>query len=200
MLPEQARAMSAMGAPRYSLFFLMRLQTGEVVRAWLGVGDYALPADDVDTTGGVFKGIGMVGDFPALRQLVGGLAERVEFSLNGTDETVFRLAAVEMDDVISAEIYVGIIFFDQHWQAVDAAAWLWEGTADVPSVHRSSNEEGEITRTVTLSVGTPFTDRVRAVLGYMTPEDQRRRSADDAFCDRVPAYDLGSTIQWPAPK
>lgn len=200
MLPEQAKAMSAMGAPRYSLFFLMRLQTGEVVRAWLGVGDYALPGDDVDTTGGVFKGIGMVGDFPALRQLVGGLAERVEFSLNGAEDTVFRLAAVEMDDVIGAEIYVGIIFFDQHWQAADAVAWLWEGTADVPSVHRSSNEEGEITRTVTLSVGTPFTDRVRAALGYMTPEDQRRRSPDDAFCDRVPAYDLGSTIQWPAPK
>lgn len=200
MLPEQARAMSAMGAPRYSLFFLMRLRTGEVVRAWLGVGDYALAGDDVDTTGGVFKGIGMVGDFPALRQLVGGLAERVEFSLNGADDTVFRLAAVEMDDVIGAEIYVGIIFFDQRWQAADAVAWLWEGTADVPSVHRSSNEEGEITRTVTLSVGTPFTDRVRAVLGYMTPEDQRRRSPDDSFCDRTPAYDLGSTIQWPAPK
>lgn len=200
MLPEQAKAMSAMGAPRYSLFFLMRLQTGEVVRAWLGVGDYVLPSDDVDTTGGVFKGIGMVGDFPALRQLVGGLAERVEFSLNGADNTVFRLAAVEMDDVIGAEVYVGIIFFDQHWQAVDSVAWLWEGTASGPSMHRSSNEEGTITRTVTLSVGTPFTDRVRAVLGFMTPEDQRRRSPDDSFCDRVPAYNLGSTIQWPAPK
>lgn len=198
MLPEQAKAMSAMGAPRYSLYFLMRLRTGEVVRAWLGVGDYSLPGDDVDAPGGVYKGIGMVGDFPALRQLVGGLAERVEFSLNGAEDTVFRLASVEMDDVIDAEIYVGIIFFDQHWQAVDQVAWLWEGTADVPSVHRSSSEEGEITRTVTLSVGSAFTDRTRAVLGYMTPEDQRRRSSDDAFCDRVPAYDLGSSIQWPA--
>ena len=198
MLPEQAKAMSAMGAPRYSLFFLMKLRTGEVVRAWLGAGDYALPGDDVDLTGGLYKGVGMVGDFPALRQLVGGLAERVEFALNGANQTVFRLASVEMDDVIDAEVYVGIIFFDKHWQAVDQVAWLWEGTADVPSVHRSSSEEGEITRAVTLSVGSAFTDRTRAVLGYMTPEDQRRRSPDDAFCDRVPAYDLGSTIQWPA--
>lgn len=200
MLPEQARVMSAMGAPRYSMFFLMQLRTGEVIRAWLGAGDYELPADDVDTTGGVYVGIGMVGDFPELRQLVGGLAERVEFSLNGADETVFRLAAVEMDDVVDAEVYVGIIFFDEHWQAADAIAWPWEGTADVPSVHRDSSEDGEITRSVTMSVGSAFTDRARPVLGYMTPEDQKRRSPTDTFCDRTPAYDLGSTIQWPAPK
>ncbi|MNE93437.1 hypothetical protein D3C80_1912900 [compost metagenome] len=51
---------------------------------------------------------------------------------------------------------------------------------------------------MTLSVGSAFTDRSRPQLTFMTPTDQRRRSPDDAFCDRVPGYGIDSSIQWPA--
>lgn len=197
MLPVQAAAMSAMGAPRFSLFFLMKTRTG-YVRAWLGVGDYALPADDVDLTGGVYLGIGMVGDFPALRQLIGGLAERVEFTLDGANPETFRLADADADEVRGAIVNVGVIFFDQHWQPADVIAWLWEGTADVVTPDRGS-DEGQITRRVTLSVGSGFTDRTRPHLAFYTPADQKRRSPTDTFCDRVPLYTQESTITWPAP-
>jgi len=197
MLPEQAAAMSALQAPRYSLFFLLKTKTG-FVRAWLGVGDYDLPADDVDQTGGTYLGIGLVGDIPALRQLVGGLAERVEFTLNGADEITLSLADEDAAEVRSAQVNVGVIFFDEDWQQADEIAWLWDGTADVPAVDRDATET-EITRRVTLSVGSGFTDRTRPQLAFYTDAEQKRRSPTDTFCARVASYSVDSTITWPAP-
>lgn len=195
MLPEQAALMSASGAPRWSIFFRMECKTS-VVRAWLGVGDYEVPADDVETEGGIYLGIGLVGDVPALRQLVGGVAERVEFSLNGADDLTFRLADDQVDEVRGAPVNVGILFFDEDWQAVGPMAWLWDGTADVPAVDRDGSG-GQITRRVSLSVGSAFTDRTRPQLGFYTDKDQRRRSPNDAFCARVASYSVDSTIVWP---
>ncbi|ADL00704.1 hypothetical protein [Brevundimonas subvibrioides] len=197
MLPDQAAAMSAMGAPYYSLFFYMEAASGPV-RAWLGVGDYPLPADDVDTVGGTYLGIGLVGDIPALSQLVGGLAERVQFTLNGADEQTLSLADGSAEEVRNAPVHVGIVFFGTDWQAVDPVAWLWNGTADVPAVDRQASEE-QITRRVSLSVGSAFTDRTRPQLSYYTDADQRRRSPTDTFCTRVSRYTVESTITWPAP-
>ncbi|HWW11377.1 MAG TPA: hypothetical protein VN018_02590 [Brevundimonas sp.] len=197
MLPEQARLMSAVGAPRWSIFFLLQAKSGPV-RAWLGIGDHDVPADDVDLTGGTYLGIGLVGDVPALRQLVGATAERVEFVLSGADDLTLALADEDAEDVRGAQVQVGIIFYDADWQPVAPVAWYWEGTADVPSIDRNATE-GDITRVISLSVGSAFTDRTRPTLGFYTPQDQRRRSATDAFCDRVPALSAESTIQWPGP-
>lgn len=196
MLPTVAKAMSAAGAPRWSLFFLLKTTSGPV-RAWGGLGDYALPADDVDEEGGTYLGIGLIGDIPALRQLVGGVAERVEFTLNGVDPETFALADADADEVRSAAVHVGILFFDHEWQAADEIAWLWEGTADSPAIDRSADGQGKIIRRVTLSVGTVFTDRTRPALGFYTDADQRRRSATDTFCARVSGYSIESTVTWP---
>jgi hypothetical protein len=197
MLSEQAAIMSALGAPRYSVFFLLHAASGPV-RAWLGVGDYDLPADDTDLTGGRYLGIGLVGDVPALTQLVGGLAERVEFTLNGADPTMLDLVDANASEVRKAPLNVGVLFFDEQWQPADAIAWLWEGTADVPSVDRAVSAT-EIIRRATLSVGSAFTDRTRPQLGFFTDADQQRRSPGDTFCSRVSKYSVESTIVWPAP-
>lgn len=199
MLPEQAAAMSALCCPRWSCFFLLHAASGPV-RAWLGVGSYELPADDVDLTGGEYLGIGLVGDIPALSQLVGGLAERVDFTLSGVNEETLRLADADASEVRNALVNVGILFFDQDWQPADDIAWLWDGTADSPSAERSATDEGDAVRAVTLSVGSAFVDRTRPMLGFYTDADQKRRSATDTFCSRVAGYGVDSTIQWPAPK
>lgn len=197
MLPEQAAVMSALDAPRYSLFFLLQA-SDRPVRAWLGFGDYDLPPDAVDAEGGVYQGIGLVGDIPALGQSVGGGAERTEFALNGADPETFRLADQDVEVVRNAQVHVGIVFFDDHWQPVAPVAWLWPGTADVIETDRDGQGAG-IIRKVTLSVASGFTDRTRPQLGFYTAADQRRRSPTDAFCDRVATYTPGSTIVWPAP-
>lgn len=198
MLASQAAAMSALQAPRYSLFFLLKTKTKGYVRAWLGVGDYDLPADDVDLEGGTYLGIGLVGEIPALSQLIGGLGERVEFTLNGADELTLSLADEEAAEVRSAPVNVGVVFFDEDWQPADSVAWLWDGVADVPAVDRSASEN-QITRRVTLSVGSGFTDRTRPQLAFYTDAEQKLRSPTDAFCARVAGYSVDSTITWPAP-
>lgn len=197
MLPEQAAMMTALGAPKYSVFFLVQTTTGPV-RAWMGFGDYDLPPDDVDLEGGIYLGIGLVGDVPALRRLIGGLGERVEFALNGADQTTFRLADQDAHTIRNAPVYVGIVFFDDHFQPVADVAWLWSGTADVVETSRDGQGES-IVRRVSLSVASGFTDRTRPQLGFYTDADQRRRSPTDSFCSRVAAYSVESTITWPAP-
>lgn len=197
MLPAEARLMTELGAPRWSLFFLLKTTAGEWVRAWLGLGDYALPADDVDAEGGTYLGIGLVSSIPALRQLVGGLAQRVEFTLNGVDERTFALADQSSDQVRSAPVHVGIVFFDADWQPVAPVAWLWDGTADSPSVSSSSGDGGGTVQSVTLSVGTVFTDKTRPQLAFYTDADQQRRSPGDTFCALVAGYTLASTVTWP---
>lgn len=197
MLPEQIRVMTEINAPKYSLFFLLLTSAGPV-RAWLGYGDYEIAPDEVDVEGGVFQGIGKVGDIPAVRQLIGGSAERVEFALNGADHDTFRLADVDAELIKMARVFVGVIFFDEHWQPVGPIVWPWCGTADVVDAQREGQGES-IQRSVRLSVASGFTDLTRAFLGHYTDADQQRRHPGDTFCARVAAMSVDSTITWPAP-
>lgn len=120
--------MSAVGAPRYSV--LVRFGVETPVRAWAGLGDLEIPADDVEPAGALFLGIGLLGNAPALRQLIGGVAERLEFSLSVPSGEVFALADEEAASVRSAPVDVGVIFFDEDWQQSEVA-WLWNGVAEL---------------------------------------------------------------------
>ncbi|MEH6676125.1 hypothetical protein [Phenylobacterium sp.] len=193
MLPEQAAVMSALEAPRYAL--LVRLETTDAVfRLWTGVGGYATAAgDELDPEGATFTGIGIIGDVPALRQLIGGTAERVNFSLDSLTDALLSLADEDAATVKGALVNVGIVFFDGDWQDVAPVAWLWDGTADVPSVQKDG-----LSRAVSLSVGTAFVDRTRAPFAYLTDQDQRRRSSDDRFCELTAIYNIESTIKFPS--
>ncbi|RZJ19128.1 MAG: hypothetical protein EON91_02725 [Brevundimonas sp.] len=197
MLSDEVKAiLNARQAARWSCFLHMQCKSS-VVRAWTGIADFAIDPDEVDTTGGIYLGIGLVEEMPALKQLVGGLAERIEFRLNGADETTFQLADGDVDEVRGAAVNIGIVFFDEDWQPVAPIAWLWDGEADVPRIDRDGSGD-QIVRTVTLSVGSAFTDRTRPQLAFYTPGDQKRRSATDTFCDRVPAYGVESTVKFPS--
>lgn len=196
MLPEQVRVLSESGAPRYAVFVMIELADGGAVRAWTGPGNIDIPPDAVDVTGGVYQGIGLVGEIPAIRQLIGGTAERVEFSLSGVDEATVSLADADADSVIGAPLHLGIVFFDQDWQAAPIV-WAWDGTADLPSV--SGESQGlEVMRQVKLSVGTAYTDRTRPHLSFLTDAEQRERSPTDDFCVRVAGMSIDSTIKFPA--
>lgn len=193
MLEAQAAAMSALGAPRYSVLVRFGMETP--VRAWAGIGDLLIPADDVEPAGGTYLGVGLLGAVPALRQLIGGSAERLEFTLAVPSGEIFSLADDEAASVRSAPVDVGVIFFGDNWQQSDVA-WLWNGTADVPSVSRTTNGLN-VVRTVKISAGSAFTDRTRPQHTYFTDADQKRRSATDDFCKRVDLYSINSTIKWP---
>lgn len=194
MLSEQAEIMSAVGAPRYSI--LVRFGTAEPIRAWAGIGDLQIPADDLEAEPATYLGVGILSGVPALRQLVGGIAERLEFSLSVPSGEIFALADADAASVRNAPVDVGVVFFDSDWSQSDVA-WLWNGTADVPAVSRSGTGLN-VTRSITISAGSAFTDRTRPQHTYFTDADQKRRSPTDTFCARVVLYTVNSSIKWPS--
>lgn len=197
MLPEMAEAMSRLEAPRFAAFLLIKLPD-QYLRLWTGVGPIEVEADEVDEDGGEYLGVGLINEFPPLRQLIGGLAERIDFSLSGVDDLTLSLADEDASQVREAPVHVGIVFFDRDWQAVDPVSWIWEGTADSTSVSRQAGS-GQIGQSIRLSVASAFTDRTRPELAFLTDADQRKRSPTDSFCSRVNLYDGEHTVSWPAP-
>ena len=177
--------------------FFMRIDTPTPVRAWAGIGDFVLPPDNVETTGGTYKGLGVISDMPSFEQLVNGVAQRVEFTLSGVDQRISELADQDAPEVRSKRVNVGLQFLDDDWQPLADILWVWEGEADVIRKSSVSTPDFQRTYTITLSVGSITTGRRRPGLSYFTSAQQRRRSADDAFCDRTGLYTQSAEIKWP---
>lgn len=182
------------GIVRPALFF--RMATDPVVRVWSGAGDFAVPADLIETEGGTYVGFGEILDFPALDQLVNGVATRVEFMLSGVGETALRLADEDASQVRGKPVNIGMIELDQDWQPSSPMQWIWEGEADYLTMDSRLNADARI-ETVTLSVGSLFTGRRRPRFRHYTDQEQRRRSPDDRLCDRVNLYSQSYTKTWP---
>jgi hypothetical protein len=179
--------------------FLLRVASTPVIRLWAGVGDLAIDSDAVETQdGAIYAGSGALVGVPAISALVNGVAERADFTLSGTAITgpLASLAGSEAELVRGAAVNLGFLVFDDNGQKLSPVAWLWDGEADVLRVARSG-QDGQAVRSLTLSVGSIMTGRRRPGLAYFTDADQRRRSADDAFFDRVKIYSRGSTRVWP---
>lgn len=198
MTEEEATRL--MGTVRLGVFVFVDIAP-EPLRLWFGVGDFELDADAIDTVGGVYSGLGELNDLPALSQLINGVFERIELSMSGVSAQALALADEDAESVVGAGTHFAILGLDGDWQPTSAAKWLWEGGADTPrfSWDTSASPEGEVThtRTIALSVGTAMTGRKRPPWRNFTGVEQRRISADDAFCDRVGLYSRGSTRKWP---
>ena len=114
MLAEAAAIMSRREAPRYA--FLLRINTSDPLRLWTGVGDLETdPSDDLDPSQ-VYSGIGILTGLPAIRQLVGGIAEQLNITMSGVDAIPQNYVDDEDRDIVGSEINIGIVFFDDDWQ------------------------------------------------------------------------------------
>lgn len=172
----------------------LRVASTPVLRLWAGRFSFPLDADDVETDGGTYSGAGELLDLPTVDQLINGKANRVTFTLSGVDDTILGLADTEADLVRGARVNLGFCRLDSDLQQDGAVRWVWEGEADVVECAQTAGPNA--VRTVSLSVGTPTTDRRRAGLDTFTPADQFRRSPTDRGLEFVPKYTLGSTKKW----
>lgn len=177
--------------PRPGVFLLVKA-TGDPLRLWAGVGEYDLLPDSVDTEGGVYQGFGVLSNLPVLNALVNGQAQRIDFSLSGLPTEVIRLVEADAHSVKLAPCHIGITSFGRDWQPLGPVQWIWRGRVDTPRVIRKDG-----TVTAVLSVGSGPTHRRRPPQAYYTGVDQRRRSSDDAFCDRAGDYSSEVTVVWP---
>ena len=170
---------------------LFRLGSDPVAYLWSGVGDLELPANANDAAPRIYKGAGALLDLPELQQLINGAAERHEITVSGVSAETLRLATEDAETVKGAPVHVGAVKFDQHWQ-LSSFEWIGTLRADTLSVSSSPAENGRL-RSITLSIGTDFTDRSRAPIAFFTDADQRRRSPTDAIFDHVAGISQGTS-------
>jgi hypothetical protein len=93
-------------------------------------------------------------------------------------------------------VNVGLRVLGADLQPISPTAWLWEGEGDTLSVERDGSGANAV-RTIVLSVGTVMTGRRRPKNATWTDPDQKHRSSDDRFCERVGLYSQGTTKTWP---
>lgn len=173
--------------------YILRIDTDPVVRLWTGFGDLATPADAVDPSGATWQGSGGILSLPAIRSLIGGVSDRVAFTVSGVDAETLRLAREDKDEVEGAEVRLGYVLFDQHWQLTGGVTWQWRGVADILSIESATDDDGQRTRSIRLSVAGADTRRRNPRLSFWTDQSQRQRSSDDAFCSFVSQISISVT-------
>lgn len=181
----------------YRRCILWRLACDPVARLWSGIGDLPVPADHVDQQGGIYRGAGALLSVPALKQLMNGVADRVEFQVSGVSAETVRLAIEDRDSIKGAALRIGYVQLDADWQVSGAPVWTWRGKADILTTDRQPSEMGG-QRTITLSVASTDTDRANPTLAWFTDADQRRRSPTDAIFSRVANLQAGATRRFGA--
>jgi hypothetical protein len=168
---------------------IIRFGTTPPARLWSGSGDLRIPVDGIETEDGArYLGGGELLDgLTDLDQLINGTADRIEIAVSGVTAATVKLALEEADDLKGSDVDIGIVEFDDHWQ-VTSVIWAARYRADKLSISRPPG-----TRTITVSLGSDDTGRSRTPNAYWTSADQRRRSPDDAFCDRVSGLNAGTS-------
>lgn len=187
----------AAGRPFSDLAVRLYVESDPPLRAWLGVGDFNFPADAIDSGGGIYSGVGELVNLPVLSQLINGTADRVEFVLAGVSAEILDLVDADANQVRYKRCFLGLTALDADGSVASTHLWLWDGRVDAVRVAWDEGEAARV-RTIALSVGDAMTGRSRAPLAFYTGPDQRRRSPDDAFCDRSGIYTQGSTVKWPS--
>ena len=169
---------------------LLRIASDPPARVWSGHGDLLIPADIVESAISKYLGGGELVNLPDLEVVINGVATRVDIVLSGVSAKVIALAVSEATSVKDADVHVGIAYFDDDWQLIEVE-WVGKLRADTLTTASQATQNGR-TRSVTLSIGTDFTDRSKAPIAFFTDADQRRRSADDAIFDHVAGISTGT--------
>jgi len=172
---------------------LTRFATDPVARVCSGVNPVLIPADAIETTANAkYLGGGKLVDLPDLDQLINGTAARIDVTVSGVSAATLALFSGESDSLQGCTVDVGIAYQDDAWQ-ITSVEWVGQLRCDTPSIQDQAGQSGGRTRSISLSLGTDFTDRSRAPSAFFTDSDQRRRSPDDQIFDHVANYNSGTS-------
>ena len=176
----------------YRESIVVRIDCDPVCLIYGGFGNLLMPADSVIPVPETALGAAELLNVPDIEGLINGSAGRYEFTVSGVTPHMTRLALEDAPSVRNARVDVGIIKFDGDW---NIAAVEWEAVLEARAltVSRPQEQDGQITRSISLTVAHGETQRARAPNSHFTDQDQRRRSATDAIFSNVGGISAGTT-------
>jgi hypothetical protein len=169
----------------------IRIACDPVARIWSGHGDLIVPADIVEAEPAIYLGGGGLVNAPDFDQLINGTADRLTLTVNGVVPETLALAVEEAASVKGAKVHFVRFEFDDDWQ-LTIVAYEAVFRADSLTTESKASDTGR-TRSVSLSIGTDYTDRSRAPVAFWTDADQRRRSPTDRFFDHIAGITAGTS-------
>ena len=171
---------------------------GEVIRLFAGFGDFPIPEGGMETEDSVYTCVGRWGgELPAIDWLMNGQAQALELQLPGVDVETARSYLYERELIIGAPAGFGWGVLDERLKLAGPIHWSLRGFLSKPVLRRVRTAPNVWTRTLGVTLVAGAVRRRRPVHTYFTGPDQRRRSEDDAFCDRAALYNMRSTRPWP---
>lgn len=159
---------------------------------WSGFGPLPVPPDAVIPEAMTALGGAELVSVPDFQQLINGTAERLDFTLSGVSHEVVRLALEDAPSVRGAAVHIGTVHFDEDWQ-LSSIEWenVFQGRA--LSVSRPTEQNGQVSRSITLTIVQGDTTRARSKNAYFTDADQRRKSPTDAIFSHVAGINAGTS-------
>lgn len=157
-----------------------------------GFGPVLIPADAVIPAPTIALGGGELVAVPDWQVLVNGTTERIDLTLSGVSEEIARLVLEDAPSVRGAAVDVGIISFAQDWSI---ASISWENRFEARSltISRPQEQNGSVSRSITLSIVHGDSARARSPNSYFTDADQRRKHPTDAIFSNVGGMMAGTS-------
>lgn len=172
--------------------WIVRIDSATPARFWQGLGDIAIPADAVEPDdGAIYSGAGEIISLPDFQMLINGVAERLPAGLSGVSQEVVAMAIEEAEEVKGADMHFGRIVLDDAYQLISVT---WTGLFRVDKLTTDRQNDGDdVTRSISLSIGTESTGRSNSPIALFTPADQAKRSPSDLMFNLVPSIQAGTS-------
>ncbi|MET4197291.1 hypothetical protein ABIA95_000168 [Bradyrhizobium sp. LA8.1] len=186
------------GVFRIGVFFQLQVDP-DPVRLWLGFGNIRPGVNVYDPDGALYKGLGELQNVPAIKQLMNGAAERVEFVVSGVSGDLQEIASGnDAEEVKGRPALVGFALMGADWSMIGPVHWCAYYVADYMGGSLSVDDQSsqQISQ-ISLSCGTRFTGRRRPAFAYWSDPDQQARFPGDKFCSIAKSYAHGFNKTWP---
>jgi len=177
----------------YRESIVARIDCDPVALLWSGFGNLPLAADAVISIGGeIALGGGELLSVPDFQQLIGGTAQKIEFSLSGVSMETVRMAIADAPSVRGARVDIGTIHFNDDW-SIASVEWENVFTASSLKISRPQEQNGQINRTISLVITQGDTKRSRNLNSYFTDADQRRKYPTDSVFSHIAGISGGTS-------
>jgi hypothetical protein len=174
---------------------LVLIKTSPEVRLWGGFGSLVTPSDDPLDPSAAYGSLveddnPKIGAVPAMRQLVGGTAEIVDFTFSGVEAVPKDW--VDSGAALGCALHVGLRAADAYGSQIGDIWWIRKYI-----VATATASGGVDSAVVTLSVESACSYRARAGLRMFTDAFHKLLHATDNFFRRMLKNSVSNTPKWP---